>query len=275
MTKLFTFLPRPLRLLLVAGALLFNNGCVTSRQVQSIISESNAAMVTPFLGEPGGAAGGDSWRGAVTKIDQLIAAHPGEATLVNHLKVRQAMILTVNRQDSLAELRWQGVDRARLQTDRDRALYDCRATLVWWYKRAAQSSALAGGEKTQALAGLDEFTRSIAATTDPETKILLGTARAQISLKLANQARVITDADRQAVARDLADALSSFVGLFSPDEVEWVRLNKTADLPVVDLEMLATLRHRVWLRRMIGEYRKTAAGQEVDPAWAPNWIQSY
>ena len=113
---------RSLVTLLAATALMFAGGCATQRQVSIAVAESNAALVSPFLdrAQPGGS--GDTWKEAVSKLDRLIAAHPAEKTLVNHLKVRQAMLLTVNRQDSLASMRWKDIDPGALKTERDRAL---------------------------------------------------------------------------------------------------------------------------------------------------------
>ena len=77
--------------------------CVTAAEVKSIVSDSNAAMVSPTLDQAGKAAS-DGWKAAVERIDKLIANHSDQPALVNTLRVRQAMLLTVHRHPAAKEV---------------------------------------------------------------------------------------------------------------------------------------------------------------------------
>ncbi len=82
----------------------------------------------------------------VSVVEQVMVAQARSAraalknhtaeTLVNHLRVRQAMLLTVNGQYNLAEQRWKDVDGSALTNARDKNLYRNSETIVWWYRRA-------------------------------------------------------------------------------------------------------------------------------------------
>lgn len=265
-------IPRLLLPLLLAGALLFAAGCATERRVNSIVAQSNAAMIPQVLRTPGESTEG--WQTAVEQINQLIAAQKNQPVIVNQLRLRAAMLLTVNNQGSLATEEWQKIDRGSLQTERDRALFDNATTLVWWYGRSTSPSPLAGAEVTRAQSGISNLTATLSSLKAPEIKIYLGTIRAGMGLKLSNDAAVNTTAQQAAVAAALANDLKAYVDLFSAADVAWVRANKSTKSAPQD-KQLSTLRNRIWLRELIKEYKITATNQGLKPQWSPDWIASF
>jgi len=273
--------------------LLLNPGCVTQRQVEQIVAQSNAAMVVPVIdkaGEPPSVG----WQETVAKLDQLVAAHSDQPVLVNHLQVRAAMVLTVNQQDSLAQRRWQEVDGQMLKTERDKALFDLHPVLLWWYHRAPIADPLSGQEINLAQAHRQRIDTQLESLQSPDIRIFLGTIRAQVALKSHNSQAVDTPQQRQAVAAALARDLKAYVDLFAQDDLQWVQANKTTPKTVEDLKLHA-LRDRIWLREMVIEFKNTAEallasldsqgdpivdpqGRTVldpVPPWEPIWVAIY
>lgn len=252
-------------------ALFCFTGCVTQQQVKAIVAESNAAMVSPALNLPGGEQGA-SWKEAVTTLDQLIASHPDQPVLVHHLRVRQAMLLTVNKQDSLAQVCWDQIDGSVLTTERDAALFANHACLVWWYKRASNAAPLDKQESLKTEGCIQDLSETIKGLQDLSIRIYLGTLRVQMELKLLNSARINTPERRQAVVRGLANALEAYVGLFSEAHTQWVREHWETDV-VPEGMILTDLRHASWLRQMIREFKGFAKERGLDEGiWKPAWI---
>ena len=252
--------------------LVFLSGCVTQQQVKAIVAESNAAMVSPSLNIPEGEQGA-SWKAAVSKIDQLIASNPDHPFLVNHLRVRQAMLLTVNQRDSLAEACWKRIDGSALRTERDAALFQNHACLVWWYKRASSAAPLDQQERPKAEGFIRDLSESIDGLEAPDVRIYLGTIRVQMELKLLNSARINTPERRQAVVQGLADALEGYVGLFSEPHTQWVQEHWETDLMPEGMT-ITDLRHAAWLRQMIREFKVFADERALEEVvWSPAWIR--
>lgn len=270
-----------LGLIVLVSATLLLGGCVTQSKVKEIVATSNAAMVTPFLNAPGEASQG-SWKDASAKIDQLIAAYPEEKILVNSLRVRQAMLLTVNKQDNLARQVWSQIVSDALTTERDKSLFDSREVLVWWYVRGPDGQALNSQEKKAAEGYLARLDNTIAALQGKDIRIYLGTIRAQIALRIRNDSAA-TDGTAQGFAADL----SKYVELFSDDDQDWVKDQKNANIKEEGM-IITDLRNRVWLRSMVKEFKKrawallcknsapnTACDPGPAPVWKPEWVQGY
>lgn len=264
-------IPRAIMLSISIIALIFFNGCVTQQQVKEIVAESNAAMVSPSLNVPGGEQGA-SWKDAVNKIDQLIASNPDQPILVNHLRVRQAMLLTVNRQDSLASARWKQIDGSALTTERDVALFKNNECLVWWYKRAFNPDPLDKHERQKTEDNIKSLQTSIDGLQFPGTRIYFGTIRAQMDLNLLTGSPIDTQERKQVVVKDLSDALEKYVVLFPEADTQWVQNNWETDL-MPDGMTIEDLRNASWLRQMIREFTNYAKARKLDGVdWKPEWI---
>ncbi|MGM0669613.1 MAG: hypothetical protein ACQET1_07830 [Gemmatimonadota bacterium] len=251
-------------------ALLLLGGCVTQQQVKAMVAESNAAMVTPSPDIPGGEQEA-SWKEAVTRIDRLIASNPDQPVLVNHLRVRQAMLLTVNRHDSLAEACWRRIDGSALRTERDAALLEHHACLVWWYKRASDPSPLDSQERPRAEGFIRDLSESIDGLETRSVRIYLGTIRVQMELSLLNRARINTQERRRAEVQGLEDALEAYAALFSEAHTQWVREHWETDL-LPEGMTVTDLRHASWLRRMIRKFKRLAERRTLEVVWRPAWI---
>jgi hypothetical protein len=248
------------------------SGCATEQQVREIVTNTNVAMLSPYLELPGNTKsnGNDGWKNAIMDIDRLIAANPGQTTLVNHLRVRQAMLLTVNGQYNLAEQRWLDVDGSALTNERDKSLYENSETIVWWYRRAKIQEPLELDVARRHKQGLDP---GIEALQDPSIRIYLATLQAQIALRLANDADVSDPLKQSEVARTMVTDLQQYVQHFSPEDQQWVINNPNRNMMAAET-LMADFRNRVWLREMIRNYKITAQALELPPAlaWKPDWI---
>lgn len=176
----------------------------------------------------------------VSVVEQVMVAQARSAraalknhaaeTLVNQLRVRQAMLLTVNGQYNLAEQRWKDVDGSALTKAWDKSLYDNSETIVWWYRRAKIQEPLdldiARGHKQRLDPGLKGLQ-------DPSIRIYLATIQAQIALKTANDADVSDPQKQSEVANTMVRGLERYVQYFSSDDQQWVIDNPNSNVKKV------------------------------------------
>ncbi|MEO0424977.1 MAG: hypothetical protein AAF184_21760, partial [Pseudomonadota bacterium] len=134
-------------------------GCVTTEQVEAIVESSNAAVISLVESSndsldtlianadreaidavstdatllPEGNAGDDAWLQSVERIDRFIADHPQAQVVNNTLRVRQASILMMAKQLNLAAAVFDEVNPDIALNPRDRAVYDAREPLLFWY----------------------------------------------------------------------------------------------------------------------------------------------
>jgi len=243
------------------------SGCVTQQEVKAIVAETNAAAISPYLDRPTGTGRqpATEWQEAVKRIDRLIEAHPDQATLVNHLRVRQAMLLTVNGQNNLALERWNLVIAEALDSERDKRLHALHEALVWAYKNLKLT---AGVDIADASSRLDSFKTKTKDVEEYDLKIFLHTIRAEIALKLANSYDEDTD---EAIVEDLlAQELEVYIDAFKQADKDWVKDNPTTDLS--SAMTIQDIRRRVWLREIIKLYR--AEGDGLSPKWSPPWVDT-
>lgn len=143
---------------------LFLGGCVTAKEVSEIVEDSNrqiveasvrdreivvarlrASTVAAIAGsgahldpEPGVDA---AWQEAVARIEDFIGNHPDETRTNNALRIREAVVLFNAGKPNLARAVFAEVDRDLLGNKRDRAIYDVREHLIWWYGVGSMSNA--------------------------------------------------------------------------------------------------------------------------------------
>lgn len=246
------------------AAILMLTGCVTQRAVEQAIANANVAMISPYLERPG-ATQGPGWRESIAEMDKLIEAHPGQEVLVNQLRLRQAMLLTVNKQDSLANARWKTIDAGSLTTERDKALYACNPAIVWAYKTLPQFGVVTAAEAAPYLGQIDAALRPVNTV---ETRIYLQMIRALIQLKVVNG--IDPSEDPMGATELLATSLTTFVQAFPAPDQEWVRNNPTGGAEL--LNSIGDFRRRIWLRETIKQYLSEAKAKNCSPSWDPAWV---
>ncbi|MEM9386048.1 MAG: hypothetical protein AAGA68_13365 [Pseudomonadota bacterium] len=141
---------------ILAGSL---SGCVTTEQVEAIVESSNASVLSLVESSnasldtlvanadrdaidavstdatllPEGSDGDDAWLASVERIDRFIADHPQAQVVNNTLRIRQASILMMAKQLNLAAAVFDEVNPDIALNPRDRAVYDAREPLLFWY----------------------------------------------------------------------------------------------------------------------------------------------
>ena len=273
-------------------------GCTTTDDVKKavsennaviagIVAENNAAMIeVPSIHSPNEPINSnEAWRGPVVKMDRIIEMNPNLTTLINHLRVRQAILLTVYGQDNLAERRWGMVDPGELKSERDNGLWENRSGLVWAYKRLREMPNLHGAEIEEAQRFMNQLDKTIGKVDNHDFKVYLSTVRAQIALKVNNSADPRTKQEMMQWQSSMVVDLNGFVEVFSELEKKWVQNNPNTN--VSNHLTVNEIRNSVWLREMIRNFRETAEDENlgfsdlardfdlpVKPAWEPGWIEN-
>ena len=255
------------RAVLLAVVLL--SACATRGQVEEIVAESNAALIGPYLDIPDpqeGQASDANWEQVLADIDRFIESHPGNASLVNHLRVRQAMLLTANGRRNLADQYWALVDRDALDSDRDRALADVGEHLSWWYQAAPTFDPVDSGE---ASAARNTLSTTIASTPEgSDIRIYLSTIRAQL------EERMVRDDRLSPASTELPAALERYIRDIGADATWITGLDELTDADLATARQIKSFRYRIWLNELIGAYKETAEDLELPTPvrWRPTWV---
>jgi hypothetical protein len=254
---------------LAGGLASTHASCVTATEVKSIVAASNAALVSPRLLQ-GDETPDDSWKEAVRRIDELIAKHPDQTTLVNTLRVRQAMLLTAYKRFALAKQAW-GLAGTEGLNARDKALRTLSDDLLWWFENAAVTF-----DKTRiiraktARANIDNQTKAMAIGSD--IRCYLEVMRATMVAKAANKSLINSAGKKKAAEAMFAEGANHLVLGFDESDHEWVQANAKSTHASGDIP-IARLRARVWLRDVLKKYRELAAGRPaLTISWDPPWI---
>ena len=253
--------------ILIVLSLLFATGCVTERGVQRVIADYNVAVIAPYaLDDPSAAIKDDSWKQTVKKLDILIQQYDGtgQEALVAQLKVRQAMLLTINQQDALASHRWETINRSDLRTERDRALLDAHPALVWAYVTLPLDDKVTLSKADEYVATLDD---AISHVSNRNLLDYLHYVRAQIQIRAVNG--LDEDKEKEEAVRRLKESLAKFVDAFTKDQQDWVKVAQPSGGAIE--KDLSDFRERIWLRDMIRKYREEGVKYEI--AWSPTWVK--
>ena len=139
---------------LVLILLFSQTGCLTSKGVKKIVSESNDTMLTHIedsnaqaahaaalsalpggsLPDAGAASPQEPWIEPSGKIDAFIAANPDEGITANALRIRQAMLLLSYGKTQLADQAFKMVSDTGGLSARDTALLNLSSDLIWWFE---------------------------------------------------------------------------------------------------------------------------------------------
>jgi hypothetical protein len=263
----------PLRSVVAVAALLLAvmaTACATQGQVRQIIDDANAASISGDVGMQPAASGGD-WRKAVAAIEAFIQSHPDQPDLTNPLRVREALVLCVHQQDNLAKAAFEQVDAQHLAaTPRERALYEARSVLPWWFKHSTSNISDPASFQTGrvAMKTLAEAVKGLPAISD--TRDYLTEMRARIALQLAHHLD-----DRPRAAEVLVEGMEGFAETIGETELRSATTAETR--PAADVEALPTMRRKLNAPWILAQYRhwdQVLAAGGVRPAWKPAWVAS-
>lgn len=271
-------------ILVISVILLAIVSCATQKQVKEIVASSNAALVdVPGLPQAdGGAVDEAKLRAAVERIESVIAAHPDQTVLINTLRMRQAMMLTVAKKPKAAEIVWSKVTPPTGQ--RDKALYKLRKELVWWFGAAEdfKDKDIKTVEDKKYLEKIKEVCNSL-----PERSNIrdyLETMHAAIGLQIASTLTTVhADAEKRkgqksAVADKMVEYMERYAGLYDKADKDWIVANWTAIETFPDVPV-SVVRARVELRRLMKAYFEVAGkdNQNLEEfevvTWKPLWVE--
>jgi len=261
------------RSLVIGMILVTGTGCVSTKQVVEIVNSSNAMVASSALMVPGKEAEPDEWQRPVAELDLLIRENQNQPKLVNQLRFRQALILTVNQQNNLATARWKQVNFELLENERDIGLFQNRKALIWWYKRAPDFSRLEAEDAKMAREFVDSISQKITSDSNSDLKFFLGTIRAQMEWRLANEAEGEQLANPQEISSGIASSLDNYLSLFSEADKSWLRSESRRDLNGVsslDARNIADFRRRVSLSTLVKDFCVLHCDLDVPrPLWRP------
>lgn len=203
------------------------NGCITTKQVEEIVTKSNESMlislvdmsssVLPGAGLPSAKADGSlagHWEEDAGKIDAFIAAHPGQEALASALRIRQALLFLAYGQYNLATASFEMANRAYLFTARDKAIYDLRSHLIWWF--AQDKTLFYSKDFSKGSEALLEFQKIIATLKDSaDFRDYLAEMHAYIALQMA--LRTTNSSDRLNYFRD---GINQYTGIFTSEDLK-------------------------------------------------------
>ncbi len=266
-------------LLVLVVILLVAVSCATQAQVKEIVATSNAAMIdVPDLPQADGDAVDEArLKAAIERIEAIITAHPEQTVLINTLRVRQAMMLTVANKPAAAGIVWNQVTKPT--TQRDAALYSLREELVWWFGAAKSFKDEDIERAKRYLANIDAVSKTL--PKGANTRAYLETMRAAIALAVANKTNTMLG-DTQArrlkkitVSDQMVTDLNHYAAQFDSQDQAWIEANWTATEVFPDVPV-SVIRARAELHRLIMAYFKRAQLKKLEEfetmTWQPGWV---
>jgi len=169
---------------------------------------------------------------------------PGQKEITAPLRIRQAMLLLVNKQSNLAKATFDSVAATDLHTDRDQALKRNAEHLIWWFSHSASDTWTTSDQlkATSALKALAQTQDSLASS--PEIRDYLAEMRAWIGLAAARQTTSASEARQR-----IEDALDVYSRIFSTHDIE---LLKAGNEPLAGTDALSPdVRRRVRARAVL------------------------
>ncbi|MDY6954040.1 MAG: hypothetical protein SWE60_21255, partial [Thermodesulfobacteriota bacterium] len=104
-----------------------------------IVSEVLAKDL-PGVDPAGEGSGISGWQESVASIEAFIVRHRDEPEITNALRVKEAVLLLSVGEHHLGAAAFNEVDSTHLSNEHDKALFDVRETLIWWYGIGGENS---------------------------------------------------------------------------------------------------------------------------------------
>lgn len=241
---------------LVASCALLLNGCISSTEVKSIVTQSNYEMLLttdPALGVAGLQTNLEHDKNqqvdeAAVRIETFLAQHQDDPAMVSALRLRQALLYLNHGQFSLAQNAFDQVKAADLHSARDKALFAAQPHLLWWNQTAAMNPAsFFASERGNAEKAMSALLAQAKAKdlTPPDLRAYLLEMRAWIGLKLG-----LAILDPTASREALQNAVNPLAESFTPAELALLDPAKFKDAKPFDLSTRRALRTRTLLETL-------------------------
>jgi len=196
--------------------------CATKKDVQAAVASTNETIVDLLVEQPGlrlNAATDTNWRQPVAQIEKIIQSNPDQPIMVNHLRVRQAWVLTVYGQHNIANEVWRNVDPKSLVTEREANLYANRKGLTWWMDKTQSGSVfIEDSETSLARSHIARFDSSANAVESHDLEAYFATLSGSVSLKLLSGAGTGSELSLEEAAADIPSVVTDLVAHFTTGE---------------------------------------------------------
>ena len=268
-------------LTLIITALLFvQTGCATRKDVKEIVDSSNALILTSTLSSdlPGvdaaGKSGSGNWKKSVAKIEEFITQNPDRPRINNTLRMREAVLLISAKQWNQASVALEEIDPKHLSKERDKALYEARESILWWYRIGGESpdglpkkEVARGRTALINLAGVADKLKKISST-----RRLLEQMRVRIAMRLARTYR-----RPEHVRPILEDGLERYAAQFEESEHALIQKWHKEKMKVVsETAVLENIRWYDYVPqafKLAGEIWKRHILHGEPPLDIPGWVK--
>jgi len=266
-------------LLLVAGILMAGAGCAMYEKAIQVHGSTASEIISEVLAKdlPGvDPAGSHSsipgWKEAVERIEKFIARHPNEPEVTNPLRIREAILLLSVGKRHQGAAAFNDVDPAHISNEADRALFDIRETLIWWYGIGGENSGFSREDTEKNAKKALENLATVADRFNKSARIrrLLEQMRVRIANRLAG---AMTDLrETRAI---LKDGLDRYAAQFHPSEYPLIQNWNREDPKPGLLSRLSDLR---WYEYVPEAFKQAQAAWSVhvrrgeSPLHIPEWV---
>jgi hypothetical protein len=266
-------------LLLAAGVLMAGAGCAMYEKAVQVHGSTAGEIISEALAkdlpgvDPAGSRSSISgWKDSVERIEEFIARHPNEPEVTNPLRIREAILLLSVDERYQGAAAFNDVDPAHISNEADRALFDIRETLIWWYGIGGENSAFSREDTEKNAKKALENLATVADRFSKSARIrrLLEQMRVRIANRLA---RATTDiSETRAI---LEDGLDRYAAQFRPLEYPLIQNWNREDPKPGLLPRLSDLR---WYEYVPEAFSQAQAAWSVHvrrgepPLDIPEWV---
>jgi hypothetical protein len=267
------------RLVLVTAVLMVVAGCAVRGNVIQCTVPSASEIVAhvlvkdlPQVDPAGSYSSIPAWKDSVERIEEFVSRHEDEPQIINPLRIREAILLLSAGKHIEGAAAFSEIDPTFLSNKRDKALFDIRETLIWWYGIGGENS---GFSREDTEKNAKKALENLAAVADrldrsAATRRLLEQMRVRIANRLAGAMTNLEET--RAILRD---GLGRYAAQFDPSEYPLIQnWNKEEPKP----ELVPKLSDLRWYEYVPEAFKQAQAAWAVHvrhgeaPLDIPQWV---
>jgi hypothetical protein len=213
-----------------------------------------------------------NWQDTIQKIENFVARHEAEPQVTSPLRLREAILLLSVGKHLEGAAAFNEIDPSHLSNRQDRALFDVRETLMWWYGIGGEES---GFSREDTEKNARKALENLAAVADrfdrrEATRRLLEQMRIRIAIRLAG---AMTDLDETRAI--LEESLGRYAAQFDPAEYPLIQNWNQEEPKSGYTPKLSDLR---WYEYVLEAFKQAGAAWAVHvrrgepPLDIPEWV---
>lgn len=233
-------------------------GCATKAQVEQLNLAIAHSMVpdVPSVRADGSTISSSGWEATSRKIDAFIQANPKSTVTIKALRMKQAMLLLRHQKFAMARAAFNEVKDPNGLYDRDKALWNLRDHLLWWYE-TDRLSAPDYDRSTQASKAIgDQITSLSSKPENTEIRDVLAWMRAYIDLHR------ISDLGETLAKPEFVEAVNNYSMWLTSDDVTAVVAGTSTNLSE---SISPTAKRRVQAMLIVTEAKRQSPYKSGDP----------